>query len=111
MRFYLSKGLIKGLLVFGVLAVIFSGVMVCHFFGLKRQVVDVARLREDNRQQKLELTSLTKRIDSLGRRLNQLHSSNTKLQILAGIKKPENSKETWKNPGKIINGKKRNSAF
>jgi len=103
-RFYLSKGLIKGMLVFGVIALIFSGIMVWHFFELKHQVVDVARLREDNRQQKLQLTSLTKRIESLGRRLNQLHSSNTKLQILAGIKKPENSKQVFGMGGGIADG-------
>lgn len=103
-RFYLSKGLLKGLLVFGILALIFSGVMVCHYFGLKRQVVDFARLKEDNRQQKLQLTSLTKRIESLGRRFNQLHSSNTKLQILAGIKKPENSKQVFGMGGGIADG-------
>ena len=78
--------------------------MVCHFFRLKMHVIDVARLREDNRQQKLQLTSLTKRIDSLGRRLNQLHSSNTKLQILAGIKKPENSKQVFGMGGGIADG-------
>jgi murein DD-endopeptidase MepM/ murein hydrolase activator NlpD len=78
--------------------------MVCHYFGLKRQVTDVARLKEDNRQQKLQLTSLTKRLDSLGRRLSQLHSSNTKLQILAGIKKPENSKQVFGMGGGISDG-------
>ncbi|MGA1841195.1 MAG: M23 family metallopeptidase [bacterium] len=103
-KFYLSKGLIKGILIFGILALIFSGVMVCHYFGLKRQVTDVAKLKEDNRQQKLQLTSLTKRLDSLGRRLNQLHSSNTKLQILAGIKKPENSKQVFGMGGGISDG-------
>lgn len=40
----------------------------------------------------------------MGRRLNQLHSSNTKLQIPAGIKKPENSKQAFGMGGGISDG-------
>lgn len=103
-RIHLSRKMIKAAVITCALALFFFIGMICHYFGLKRQVIDIARLKEENRQQKLHLTSLTKSIESLNGRLNKLHSSNTKLQILAGIKKPENNKQVFGIGGGIADG-------
>lgn len=94
-RIDLSKKIIIGSLAsLGILLIFFSFI-IYNYFSLKGRVEEVSRLKEDNRQQRLHLTSLTKDIESLNTRLSKLQTSNTKLQILAGIKKAENNKQIF----------------
>ncbi|MBN2373454.1 M23 family metallopeptidase [bacterium] len=103
-KIYISRKLIKYMSFLGLTGMVFLGFLVYNYLGLKRQVVNIAELKEENRQQKLHLNSLTKDIESLNNRLNHLNNSNNKLQILAGIKDPHNNKQVFGVGGGIADG-------
>lgn len=103
-RFQISKNLIKGIIFSCLITITLLCVLVFKYFRIKKQLTDIEQIKEANRFQKLHLTSLTKEIEDLGERLGQIRSSNIKLQILAGIKKPENSKQVFSIGGGIADG-------
>ncbi len=91
----IPRRIIKGLVIIAFMMLLLSGVLIYQYTRYRKDSINISKLREENREQKLHLTSLTKSIESLNTRLNKLHTSNTKLQILAGIKKPENNKQIF----------------
>ncbi|MGA1868691.1 MAG: M23 family metallopeptidase [bacterium] len=94
-RFHIPKYLVKFLFLF-LIAIMGCGIfMTFHYFQMKEQIKEFDRIKEKNREQESCIISFSKSIESLKRQMVDLQNSNTKLQILAGLQKPENNRQVF----------------
>jgi murein DD-endopeptidase MepM/ murein hydrolase activator NlpD len=99
-----SKRLIIGLCISCLCIALLIGSLFFHYITLWRRSSDVARLTNENHKQKENIYQLTKKVESLSERLDKIHTSNNKLQVLAGIKKSEKIKQVFGTGGGIADG-------
>ena len=91
-RFHIPKYIVR-FLFFIFVAIIGCGIfMTYNYFQMREQVQEFATIKEKNREQESYIISFSKSIECLKRQMVDLQNSNTKLQILAGLQKPENNR-------------------
>jgi len=103
-RFHVPKYIVRFLfLIF--IAFIGCGIfMTYNYFQMREQVQEFGQIKGKNREQESYIISFSKSIKCLKRQMVDLQNSNTKLQILAGLQKPENNQQVFGIGGETTSG-------
>ncbi|MGA1826439.1 MAG: M23 family metallopeptidase [bacterium] len=103
-RFHIPKYIVRFLFLI-LVAIIGCGIfMTYNYFQMREQVQEFAKIKEKNREQESYIISFSKSIECLKRQMVDLQNSNTKLQILAGLQKPENNQQVFGIGGETESG-------
>ncbi len=84
-KYRVPRTVVKGLLVILALLILGLGYLVTDYFGIKKMVAELDRLRLEARQQQQQLVTFAKSIDDLQGEMTRLRQFDMKLRVMADL--------------------------